>query len=463
MKNFRRLWTSTIFLIAFPLLASSIESKIIPAEIFNPGYLEGDSNYHCLTAASNGKIYFAVNSHHPDASVRIYRFDTNKDRITLVVDVSEALGLDPKKQIIHGKIHTPLIEHNGYLYFATHTSQYDGNVPMKNPSDGRAPYEGGHFMRLNLDTEELEDLAHLNLPNEGIITMEVDKVEGTLYGLTWPTGLLISYNLEEGLLQNWGSVHERGEWGHMPNEWDFVCRTLGVDDKGVIYGSSSTGRVWQFDKTQQRPVNYYKNLDLDAVPPIQSSSFEMKPEIHYFWRNWRTITWNPNTDSFWALHGGSSQLFEFSPSKGEIRSIRPMIPNGIEAGRRNPLRTQLGFMLGPNNTLFYLAHGLPVNVEERKPATTSVHLLTYQIDTDTFTDHGVVMGSDNRRIYFTESIDIGQDGHLYSLAWVETIGQKKMQEVQAARGFAVPEETKDLIYEMQLVRLPKWDSFISKN
>ncbi|MCF3650689.1 hypothetical protein [Synoicihabitans lomoniglobus] len=432
--------------------------SVVPAEIFDPGYLEGDSNYHCLTAASDGYLYFAVNSHHPGASVRIYRFDTSTDTTALVGDVSAALGLEPAREIVHGKIHTPLVEWDGYLYFATHTSQYDGNLPLINPPDGRQPYAGGHFMRLNLATQKIEDVAALGLPNEGLITMAVDKPGRTLYGLTWPSAQLVSFNLDEGRLKNWGAVQQRGEWGAFPDEWDFVCRKLGVTPEGTVYGSTNTGRIWHFDSDDQRPVKYFTQLNLDAVPPIQAEDFTIEPVPHFFWRNWRTLIWNDATASFWGLHGGSGQLFEFTPATGTLRSVRPLNPTTIVPGRRNPFRTQLGFMLGPDNTLLYLAHAPPTPSTADRAVATSVHLLTYAIDTDTFTDHGAITGPDHRRIFFTESIALGPDDHLYSVAWVETTDPAKMQQVQTARAFAAPEETQDIIFEIQLIRLPRRDA-----
>lgn len=432
---------------------------VIRAQVFDPGYLAGDSNYHSLTAASNGKLYFSINSHQPEASVRLFSFDPATEKVTLVSDVSAALGVDPAREIGHGKIHTPLMEFEGALYFATHTSQYEGTLPMIAPTDGRRPYQGGHFMRLDLASETIEDLVPSNLPNEGIITMALDPVDRTLYGLTWPSGFLISYNLKTELFRNWGGVQGRGEWGPIGAEWEFICRKLGVDDMGTIYGSTNSGQIWRFDREAQRPVDYYEQLDLDAVPAIQSEAFTLEPEVHFFWRNWRTITWNERTQSFWGLHGGSSQLFEFAPVAGELRSIRPMVPAGGQTGRRNPMRTQLGFMLGPQNTLFYLAHAQPIEVSGRRPVKNSVHLLTYVIDTGEFRDHGPILGQDGQRVFFTESIEIGADGHIYTLAWVETIDENRMAVVQRARGLAVPEETDDAVYEMQLVRLPRWDSF----
>ena len=188
---------SLLALFVFVAGAASAQQHI-QVELFDPGYLAGDSNYHSLTAASDGVIYFTVNTHHRICRSSSFVLIRMTGRFELVADITEVLGEDAQAQIPHGKVHTPLVEHGGYLYFATHTSQYEGSLPDMSPDDGRAPYHGGHFMRYDLDSGEFEELAHLGLPNEGIITMAMDTAGGNLYGLTWPTGLLISYNFDQG-------------------------------------------------------------------------------------------------------------------------------------------------------------------------------------------------------------------------------------------------------------------------
>ena len=254
-------------------------------------------------------------------------------------------------------------------------------------------------------------------------------------------------------MQNWGAIQGRGEWGQLGQDWDFICRSLGIDDDGKLYGSTNQGKIWSLDHAAARPLQHYKQLDLGAVPAIQSESFTITDEVHFFWRNWRTIAWNQATQSFWGIHGGSSQLFEFSPSEGTLRSVRRMIPDGVETGRRNPWRTQLGFQIGPDNTIYYLAHGPPQDLPGRPSVRAAVHLLTYQIDQDRLTDHGVLTAVDGRRIFFTESLALSPTGDLYTVAWVETVDRDRQTMIQAARGEAAPDETAETIYEMQLVRL----------
>ncbi len=441
-------------LLALGSASGSLSAKTqITVELFPLDFLEGDCNYHSITAASDGRIYFTVGTHHQHTSARLYRFDPTDNEVSFVADVGEVIGLDPSAEVPHGKVHTPLFEQNGGLYFATHTSVYDGTLPDVAPEDGRIPYRGGHFMRLDLASGEVEDLGGPGLANEGLITMAPGREGRWLYALTWPTGLLVGLDLETGHVRNWGTVQNRGEWGHLGSTWDFICRKLGVDDRGMVFGSDREGRIWAFDPSAQRPVEYLENLDLDHVPPVRDESFIIKPEPHYFWRNWRTILWNEQTKSFWGLHGGSTQLFEFSPTDGILRSVRPMLPTGIEAAPRNPWRTQLGFVLSEDNVLHYLAHSPPTEIEGRRPVRATVNLLTYDITRDEFREHGTLIGPAGERVFFAESLEIGPDGRLYTVAWVETLDPTRMAAVQAARGQAAPDETTETIYEIQLVRI----------
>ncbi len=289
LKKSRSRFFGILVAASLATVATRASDTTIPTRLFDPGFLAGDCNYHSLTSASAGILYFTIGTHNDQHSVRIFRFDPATEAVSEVAKLSDALGQDLTREIPDGKIHTPLIEHDGQLYFGTHTSFYDGNLPNMSPADGRAPYSGEHFMRYDLKTGAFEDLAHLQLPNEGIITMAMDRKNETLYGLTWPTGLLLSYNLEEGLLHNWGAVQQRGEWGLPPEDWNFICRRLALDPQGNLFGGTDTGRIWHFESGPQRPLKYYEKLSLTNIAPVQQAGFEIPAEAHFFWNNWRTV------------------------------------------------------------------------------------------------------------------------------------------------------------------------------
>ena len=121
----------------------------IEADLFQPDFLVGDSNYHALTATSDGKIHFVVNTHNNKYGCRYYIFDPKTETITLAGKLDEVLQEPAATHVSQGKVHTPLIEHKGKVWFATHTSFYHGDLPEFD-SGGKAPYLRVPCSRLTL-------------------------------------------------------------------------------------------------------------------------------------------------------------------------------------------------------------------------------------------------------------------------------------------------------------------------
>jgi hypothetical protein len=428
----------------------------IKCDLFQPDFLYGDCAYTGLISASDGKIYFFVSSHNSDYAARFYSFDPATDKITFIASMDKVLGEDAKEQISHGKVHTQIFEHKNKLWFATHISHYKKGLPSTDYR-GKKPYSGGHFVSYDLKTGRFDDLARI-FPNEGIITMEMDKDGEILYGLTWTTGILVSYDIKNNDLRYWGAVQKMGEWGHRGGtEWDMICRTLAIDPNGFVYGSTMDGAIWKYYASQSRRVSFIEGLDLSRVPFSQSAEGSTKGD---FKDGWRTIDWNPNTNSFWGLHFHCTTLFEFDPAANYIRAVDELRPLAYRGMPTNPETSQLGFMVGPKNTIFYLADGPMVKIAGRPRLRCNLYLITYDIDKQKYTDHGPILSSDKRRVFFGESIAIGADDHIYSVAWVEVTDEKRIETLRSARTRGAPAETARAVYEMLLVRLPKWQEFV---
>lgn len=421
----------------------------IEAEVFQPDFAFGDSNYNALTATSDGNIHFVINTHNSNYGCRYYIFHPEKGSITLAGKLDEVLREPAKTHIPQGKVHTPLIEHDGKIWFATHTAFYHGDLPELD-SGKKTPYSGGRFMSYDLKSRRFTDLARV-MPGEGIISMAMDSNRGVLYGLTWPSGILVSYDIEKRQLQSWGAVQGRGEWGEHPAEWDRICRTLGVAPSGEVFGSTMDGKIWKYDPAQYRRVSFIEGLDLSRTPRSQSAAETLRGDFEY---NWRSIQWNPGTGSFWGIIWETSTLFEFLPSANYIRAVADLRPKAYQDMPRNPEISQLGFMLATPNTVLYLAHGPAVEIEGRPSVQSGLYLLTYDIDTKTLRDHGPILSRDKRRVFFAESIAIGKDGHIYTVAWVEVADPVRKNELARARSSG-PAETAQMVYEILLVRLPK--------
>ena len=63
-------------------------------------------------------------------------------------------------------------------------------------------------------------------------------------------------------------------------------------------------------------------------------------------------------------------------------------------------------------------------------------------------------------MFFSESIAIGPDDGIYTVAWVEIADPDRAAKIMAARLEGAPEETLQTAYEMLLVRLPRWQTFV---
>jgi hypothetical protein len=286
--------------------------------------------------------------------------------------------------------------------------------------------------------------------------MTMDTKAEVLYGLTWPSGILLSYDINNQDLRCWGAVQGRGAWGRKPHKWEMICRTLAVDPNGFVYGSTMDGRIWKYDPDKVIRVNFIEGLDLKRVPFSQSAEETMKGTFRH---NWRTIEWNPKTNSFWGLHFECATLFEFVPSQNYIRAVAEFGHEAYFGMPRNPEISQLGFTIGPKNTIFYLTHGPVVEIKGRKNIQSSLYLITYEIDKAKYTNHGPIFSQNKRRVFFAESIAIGTDDHIYTTAWVEVTDPQRAKRIHAARLEGAPEETQKTTYETLLVRLPKWQNY----
>ena len=155
--------------------------------------------------------------------------------------------------------------------------------------------------------------------------------------------------------------------------------------------------------------------------------------------NWRQVIWYPTTKMFYGVHGNSGYLFSFDPKNTKIEVLDRItsLPS-----KRSGMFDQfsfgyLGFILGPDGrTLFYLT-GAPVyqngkrivgksttNTGEAK-SLENLHLITYDIPTGKYADQGPVFYANGQPPLYVNSIAIGTDGKIYSLARVTENGKTR--------------------------------------
>ena len=406
-------------------MQNTIESAFpIVARTYTSMYERGTRNYWGVIKASDNKVYYTISydRNNPGDTVQLYCMDPETEKIRPVGDIRAAVGEKGRKCIAQGKAHVSLIEHKGKLYFATHLGYYgptvDGVEGAPVPPQGYESYGGGHFLAYDLERGEVDDLATVE-PGEGIITMGMDRRREKLYGLTFATGIIYSYDLPSGELTRIGNVYGKGEGGR-GREYDRICRAFGINpDDGNVYWSKSNGEIYSYDPVTEK-VQLVEGCDLNLP---EFSPYDKKGEV-LLGNFWRTVVWHPEEKVFYGLNCRLEYLFKFDPAKRTTEAVRDFC-------LESPNEALLGFTLAPDDeTLSYFSTGPCNRFAAEMGAKQTLHYVTYHIPSELYTDHGAirVLGSDGKYScpYRSNAIEILPDGMVYTVVWQMLDGETYM-------------------------------------
>ncbi len=418
-----------------PVSSPASSSRQIAARTYDSGFALAHDTYNGMGVGSDGRIYYVLSSAVIERGGQVYCYDPADDKIRHLGDLTEACGGAPRS-IPQGKSHVNFVESNGKLYFATHIGYYsiiDGMEKMGIPPEGYTPYPGGHLLAFDRTRNAFDDLA--SAPRgEGILTMNMDPTRGRIYGLTWPTGRFFRYDMAKKEMKDFGPVCEQGENGKGPT-FRTICRAIAVNpEDGSAYFTLSTGDILRYSYDRDA-LEAFKGEDLrkDYFGLYDPSS---PGHMGY---NWRQITWVPSEKKFYGVHGNSGYLFSFDPREPRIELIDRITS---EPSKRSGMFDQfsygyLGFALGPDGeTLYYLTGG-PIYVNGKRVSgkgTTAMgeakglenlHLITYNIPARHYVDQGPVFYENGERPLYVNSIAVGKDGAVYTLARITANGKTR--------------------------------------
>lgn len=403
-------------------------AKLI-AEAIDSGFAEAHDTYNGISTASDGRIYYVLSSEKPDLGAQMFVYDPAAKSTKRVGDLTEASGEKDLHAISQGKSHVRFVESKGKLYFATHIGFYsiiDGMEKPGIPPKGMKPYPGGHFLSYDIATGKFESLA-IAPRNEGIITFQMDPARGRLYGLTWPTGRLIRYDLAGKQLKDLGPVSEQGEDGK-GKTFRTICRSLTVDPAdGSVYFSTSDGTIHRY----RYDTEAVETVTTDDLKKDYFGLYDPSSAGHMGY-NWRQTFWHAADQSIYGVHGNSGYLFRFTPAKGSVELLDRItsLPSKKSGMFDQFSYGYLGFAPGPDDDLIYYLTGGPVYENGRrvkgKDSTAkgeskgieNLHLVTWRISTSTYQDHGPIYYANGQRPNYVNSLTIGKDGAVYFLSRV---------------------------------------------
>lgn len=402
---------------------ASTPDAIVPARLHGSGFALSDSNFYSMSLISDGKVYYTLSSHDIDTHGRVYRFDPAADRLDMLFDLGEATGEAGGRTLPQGKSHSPFYEVDGTLYLATHYGFFamkDQKEQLAELPEGYEPYVGGHILAYDMASGQVKDLATAP-PAEGIITFNVDPERGRMYGLTWPGGRFLVYDMERGTLEDRGPVSRGGEGGS-GEEYFCLCRAFAIDPRdGAVYMTNPDGQVLRHRPGEQtmQPVE-----GLSLRRDILGCWDPHKPGHQGF--NWRDISWHAEEQVFYGVHPKSGWLFRFDPPAERIELIERIVAEPLQrSGRWEPFRYgYLTLRIGPDRrTLYYLTGVYDLVGDDGREVPTGMHLVTYNLDMQQRTDHGVLRLDDGRYPVQCQTLAVHPSGRLFSCPWIEKPGR----------------------------------------
>ena len=453
LKTFNFNWMKNSFLTALVVLflgagcadpnknenrtAALKEKKPLAAQHYYSGFPLAHDTYNTLSTASDGRVYYCLSSQSIDTGGQYYVYDPETDEIEHLGDITEICGEAGSKTIPQGKSHSNFYEMDGKLYVSTHAGYYemiDGmEMMVQNPPEGYKLYPGGHILSYDLSSGEWEDLA-IAPGGEAFVTMTMDTRRGQIYGISWPKGYFLHYDVEKGELKNLGKVSGNGEAGTPGEDYRVLCRSMLVDPRdGTVYFSTSEGDILSYHP-DAGSIKKTEGLDLrldyfGKYDPTRPGSMQY---------NWRRIVWYPEENVAYGVHGNSGYLFRFDPQNKKIELVDRITS---EASQKSGMFDYfsygyLGFDLGPDGETLYYLTGSPIYVDGKRVqgveeiamgaarGLENLNLITYHIPTNKYTDHGPIFYEDDSRPTYVNSIAIGEDGTVYTLARFEHEGKE---------------------------------------
>jgi len=423
-----------VFGIAAPaLFGQANNSHVIRATAYDshfPAAAGRGESFNGIGVAQSGIVYYVISSPAYDVPGQMYSLNPKTGVITHIANLNDAVG-QQIKAVAQGKVHVNFIEDNGKLYFSTHLGYYAHVKGLERASaapNGYLPYPGGSFVSYDLATGKFEKLA--TAPDgEGIIAFNMDAKRGRLYGITWPSGYFLRYDLKSATLKNLGTDFLGGEKGTIGSTYRAICRRIVIDPRdGSAYFTTGDGVIHQYN---------YETDSVQAVPGVSLKKEyfgQFDPAEHGMAYNWRDALWVPEQNAIYAINGRSGYLVRFDP---RVPSVEVLARLTSEAAKQLGMYGgfeygYLGFVLGPDgHTLYYLT-GTPLSSNEKAKSSgeqryrEGCDLITYDIATGVYRDHGQIELADGYPVPPGQSLAMGPDDTLYTIVHFVQNGQARI-------------------------------------
>ncbi len=430
MKNSNRIgfgaWILLLFGASSLLMTQSAQAQVLRATVYNSHFPQAaglGESFNGMGVANDGTIYYVIDSRVHNIPGQMYSLNPQTRQITHIADLNTATGQGDIKAVAQGKVHVDFVEDHGKLYFTTHLGYYNESSGIERravPPDGYQPYPGGHFVSYDLRTGKFDSLA-IAPHGEGIISFNMDGKRGRLYGLTWPSGDFLRFDLKSQQLKDFGSFFDEGEAGKIGSTYRAICRRIVVDpDSGSAYWTTGDGAIHEYRYDSDTVATVAEvNLRKDYFGQFDPSDYGMA-------YNWRAAVWNPNDHAIYGINGASGYLFRFDPVTRTIRVLQRLTSEASQAtGMFDKVKYgYLGMALDVRNDVIYYLTGAPAPPGSRRDE--GSHLISYNIATEKYEDRGEIVLENDEPAGDEQALVLGHDGLIYTLTEIRRNGRSEM-------------------------------------
>jgi len=384
-------------------------------------YLDGQ--WQGMIAASDGACYFGASTHSPLHGSALFKFEPLTRKLTVLAeDMTRVCGEDLTKTPPQGKIHSPIVEFDGWLYFTTHLSNYWDEAMDR--------YTGAHVIGYELSTGKFRDFGIVRGRYTIYSAINVDRKHRRLYVLAVPFARadmekdgshLYQIDIETGAKTDLGLVGQKQRG---------CCLWFFVDDRGDCWFTLwknhwpiawDHGDLYQYD-TKAKALKCYKDV-LPAgrlAPDGAAAPAKLNTE-----RSWSWAEALPGSReclfTTGCLGGGDERLWVFDPRKNieKGQAFRPLGYIGSTfLGNAFDGKDRVYFVQYKElaDARVYWAEAVRDYLREDIGFDDAMHLRSVSVDPAAgkgVVDHGKIVDEENRRLTMIESLAADSQGNVY--------------------------------------------------
>lgn len=383
---------------------------------------EWDGQWQGMAVASDGNCYFGSSTHAKSHGAGFHKFDPRTYRHTMIVeDMTYQCG-EQDLPFQQGKIHSPIVECDGWLYFCTHLSNYW--------KEGIEAYPGAHVFGYEMATGEFRDYGIVKERYSIYSAIAVDPVLKKLYVFSVPfvpelyksDGChLMSIDMVTGEKKDCGKVVD-GRLG--ASFWFFVDKDSNVWftlwKRNYVY-ENDFGNLYCYNP-EADSIKVYDNV----LPKGQLIDETPVSEARNEQRAWTWLSPFPGRDKCYfiqgTLGGGDERLWIFDPSKDIVsgEAFEPVAYIGSSYFETAVGGDRLYFCqyedLEDARTIFSedereIDPDSPAYVD-RKIHLRSISLTEGGLHRE-IKDHGPIIDQDGRQALMIMSMAADDDGHVF--------------------------------------------------